>query len=136
MSPDTVAVLMSWAASLSGYAMPDAPPEVRFVPHSFFVDTMCGGVECNVLGGYLDADAPNTIFIDEKFADDTSLYVYSYIVHEAVHLAQYHSGEFDSLDCDDSLQRERQAYFVQNEFLIQNGHPPILRMVNAVCAKP
>lgn len=133
IAPETVAILASWAGLLSGYPTPDA--EVQFAPHEFFVERSCGGVDCNVVGAYFDAEAPHVVYIDEKYRDDKRPFVLSLIVHELVHAAQWQSGEFDSTNCEQSLQRERQAYYVQNEYLVRNGHMPVIRSSVGVCAK-
>lgn len=135
MTQEFIAALIGWAALLSGYDRPAHPIEVEFVPHSYFVSEMCGGKECNVIGGYFDAKAPNTIYIDEKFSDDRSLYAASFVVHELIHASQWYSGRFDSNNCEHSLAREREAYHLQNRFLIANGHPPILHLSHGRCAK-
>lgn len=136
MNDAILSVLISWAAMLSGYPAPDRPMSVEYVPHEFFVEIVCGGADyCDVDSTYLDSLAPYIIFVDEKFRGETGLYASSKIVHEAVHAVQYHSGEYDPKDCDDSLKRERQAYFVQNEFLVRNGHVPIIKFNHGVCRK-
>lgn len=132
---DFITALIGWASLFSGYDRPAHDIEVQYVPPAFFHENMCGGAKCLVFGGYFDAEAPNTLYIEERFVDDKSLYAASFIVHEATHALQHYSGDFDSDSCDDSLKRERQAYFVQNEFLIANGHPPILHMTHGSCAK-
>ena len=112
----TVTVLLSWASHLSGYPAPDVPPSIEFEPHSFFVEHACGGTDCRVVGWYNDEDV---IHIDEKHRDDESIFAASLVVHEMVHFLQHHSGRFDSLSCEDSLDREREAYRVQNRYIIE-----------------
>jgi len=84
-------VLLSWASHLSGYPMPDAPPSVEFRPHSFFVDNVCGGRECNAVGWYNDQDV---VYIDEKYANEESSFASSLLVHELTHFLQHRSGKF------------------------------------------
>lgn len=136
MTPEALAAIaLGWASLLTGYDKPSEPVAIEYVPHEFFVERICGGAECDVIGGYLDAEAPYTLYIDEAFRGDNSLYAVSFVIHETVHFLQWHSGEFDSSDCQDSLAREKRALYVQNEFLVRNGHFPILRLVHGVCAK-
>lgn len=136
MNDAILSALVAWAAMLSGYSAPDRQMDVAYVPHEFFAEIVCGGSNhCDVHAAYLDSMAPYIIFVDDKFRGDPDPYTNSIIVHEAVHAVQYHSGDFDSDDCDDSLERERQAYYVQNEFLVRNGHMPIIRFNHGVCRK-
>ena len=65
----TLPILLSWAVHLSGYAKPAEPPSISFEPHSFFVERVCGGRECNVVGWYNDEDV---IYIDAKYKNDDS----------------------------------------------------------------
>ncbi len=109
-------VLMSWVVHLSGYGMPEQLPVVQYEPHAFFVEKVCGGRECNAVGWYNDQ---GIIYIDEKYRDDEGTFAASLLTHELTHYVQHQSGKFDSLSCEDSLAREREAYRVQNEFILQ-----------------
>lgn len=117
MELDSVlAVLLSWASHLSGYPVPADPPQVQFEQHAFFVENVCGGVECNVVGWYNDADI---VYIDERHKDANSNFAASLIVHEFTHYLQHQSGDFESLSCEDSVAREREAYYVQNRYITE-----------------
>jgi len=108
------AILLSYAALYGGYA--DAPvPEVDFMPHAFFVVNVCGGKECNVVGWYYDDDI---VFIDEKHMDMTVGFNTSLVVHEFAHYLQGKSGEFDTFSCEDSVVREREAYYIQSMYMV------------------
>ena len=110
-------VLLSWASYLSGYPVPDQAPIVRFEPHSFFVEHVCGGRECNAVGWYNDQ---RVVYIDDKYRDDDGGFASSLLVHELTHYLQHQSGKFDSHSCEDSLAREREAYYVQNNYILQS----------------
>jgi len=112
----TLPILLSWAVHLSGYAKPEELPLIRYEPHAFFVERVCGGRECKAVGWYNDE---GVIYIDAKYQCDDSRFVSSLIVHELVHHLQLLSGRFDSHSCDDSLKREREAYHIQNEYILQ-----------------
>ena len=117
MELDTVlAILLSWASHLSGYPMPVEPPDVRFEQHAFFVANVCGGAECNVVGWYNDADI---VYIDEQYRGVDGEFAASLVVHEFTHYLQHKSGDFVSLSCEDSVAREREAYYVQNRYIIE-----------------
>jgi hypothetical protein len=106
---------MSWAVYFSHYPLPADLPEVQFQPHQFFVENVCAGKECNAVGWYNDE---NIIYIDEKYRFTDDSFATSLIVHELTHYLQHLSGRYDSLSCDDSLVREREAYGVQNDYLL------------------
>ena len=124
MDQALLVVLLSWASHLSGYPMPSEPevPEVRFEPHSFFVEHVCGGRECNVGRWYNGADV---VYIDNQYdcpEEQTvrkQAFVAGLVVHEFTHYLQDKSGRFDTLDCEDSRQREREAYYVQNRYIVE-----------------
>ena len=109
-------ILLSWASHLSGYPMPSEPPEIRFEQHAIFVENACGGKECNVVGWYNDADV---VYIDERYSDIEDGFATSLVVHEFTHYLQHKSGAFESQSCEDSISREREAYYVQNLYLIE-----------------
>ncbi len=109
-------ILLSWAVHLSDYPMPARFPAVEFVPHSFFVENVCGGKDCTAVGWYNDQDV---IYIDERYMHQDTSFAHSLLVHELVHYLQDMSGEFDSRSCEHSRAREREAYHVQNSYIIQ-----------------
>lgn len=109
-------ILFSWASHLSGYSMPASPPEVRFEPHAFFVENVCGGKECNAVGWYNDEDI---VYIDERYHDLDGTFSTSLVVHEFTHYLQHKSQAFDTHSCEDAVEREREAYNVQNLYIIE-----------------
>lgn len=119
MDKELIATLLGWAATLSGYDVPSAAPEIAFRPHPFFVQEVCAGRECRAVGWY--DDDRGVVFIDERFREVTGPEVASLYVHELVHFLQHHSGRFDSHSCRDATERERQALAVQNEYLLQQS---------------
>ena len=120
-----LAILLSWASHLSGYPMPADAPEVRFEQHEFFVENVCGGKECNVVGWYNDADI---VYIDEKHRNIEDGFASGLIVHEFAHYLQHKSGVYDSHSCEDSVRREREAYDIQNRYSIETLGNVILTM--------
>jgi hypothetical protein len=108
--------LLAWASKLSGYPVPEMMPYVAYRPGAFFTDQVCGGNACKAVGWYNDQDI---IYLAEKYRfEDQDDFANSLLLHELVHFLQHHSGRFDSLSCDDSLAREREAYAVQNDYLV------------------
>jgi hypothetical protein len=112
----TIAALLSWAVTLSGYAEPDRPPQVEYRPHSFFVAEACGGQECEAVGWYNDA---HVVYLDARLRGDYSTFIYSLMVHEFVHYLQHLSGKFDSHSCAHQIEREREAYAIQRIYMAE-----------------
>lgn len=124
MTPEILAILIASASRLSGYDIPAMQVEYR--EHDWFVQVVCGGDwRCKKEGAFLEGDAPTTVFLDEKFEGDTSLVVLSLVLHEAVHAGQYHSGKFKPNDCLAMQFREREAYQIQNQWLMENYVMPV-----------
>ena len=109
-------MLLAWASNLSGYPVPETLPSIAYRPRAFFSNRVCGGTACKAVGWYNDQ---NIIYLHEKYRyEDQDDFANSLLLHELVHFLQHHSGKFDSLSCGDSLAREREAYAVQNDYLM------------------
>ncbi len=129
MSPETIAWLLSWAVFYTGYPMPDELPVIEFVPHSFFVERICDGVDlpefpCGVRAMY-DDNIDAFIFVDEVYEDNITGFVKSIIVHEMVHYLQDLSGKWKDIEtwkrdirCQERMYRQREAYMVQDRFAL------------------
>jgi hypothetical protein len=111
---DLIAVLLSWAASLSGYPYPDAPPPVEYRDRAFFIEHACAGAKDCPVAAWYDA---GTIYLDQSLADLEDPVVRSVVVHELVHYLQERSGQFPEKNCESDLRREQQAYSVQRTYL-------------------
>jgi hypothetical protein len=127
-------ILLSWASHLSGYPMPAEMPEVRFEQHEFFVENVCGSKECNVVGWYNDADI---VYIDQKYRNIEDGFASGLVVHELTHYLQHKSEIYNSTSCEDSVQREREAYAVQNRYSIEIlGNVSLLLPGQTTCNYP
>ena len=104
---DVLIILLSWASHLSGYPMAELP-DVQFKDHQFFVENVCGGKECHVVGWYNDKDI---VYIDNRFKDIENGFASSLIVHEFTHYLQ-------DPDMDPCL-RELKAYATQNQYIAE-----------------
>ena len=115
-TPQLIAVLLSWAAHLSGYTYPDTVPQLTRVEHEFLVQHACAADagHCRVVAWYDDQD---TIYLDDRVEDIEDPVVRSVIVHELVHYLQDLSGKYDPVSCEDQLVREREAYSIQRTYL-------------------
>jgi hypothetical protein len=65
---------------------------------------------------------PGQIFINNVIWDPSSLVSQSYLVHELVHHAQLFSGV--TYPCPEA--KEREAYTLQNKWLVEHGESPIV----------
>jgi hypothetical protein len=119
--------LLAWAVKLSGYQVPTESPTIEFVPQEFFNANACGGRRCRVWGWY-----PNTgkhvLYVHEAAraligdsSDPRSLLAASIVVHEFTHYLQAVNRSFARYECEDALKLEREAYSVQNAYIIAYG---------------
>ncbi len=108
MNQELFFVLFSWAIALSPYSRPDTVPTLEFKNHAWFIEHACPAMDdCNVVAWYNDT---GVIYLD-KALDPENGFVTSMIVHEFVHFLQ---------DADaDPCWREKQAYNVQNKYIIE-----------------
>jgi hypothetical protein len=113
------ATLLSWAVTLSGLPAPDAPPQLRRMPHDYFVQSACNGRECKVLGWFPPGD---TVYVDERLDPQDNLLAASIVVHEMVHYLQFRAAARGlEFSCAQSIALERQAYGAQREFITRYG---------------
>jgi len=114
------AALLSWAVVLSGYPAPAVSPQVTFVSHQQLTKMACGGAECKVIGFH--PPGSNRVYIDNRLHPEKSTFAASIVVHEFVHYLQQSGGKFAlHYSCDDALEMEREAYYVQSRFLEAHG---------------
>ena len=108
MNQELFFVLFSWAIALSPYSRPDTVPALEFHNHAWFVEHACPTMnDCRVLAWYNDE---GIIHIDESLDLEGGLAT-SLVVHESVHFLQ----DPDMEPCE----REREAYAVQNAYIIE-----------------
>jgi len=135
--------LLGWAVTLSGYPAPDEPPRVARVPHEFFVRNACGGHECKVWGWYAGGDV---LYVDARLDPATDLLASSVVIHEMTHYLQAKAGKLKHraaaaatdggarlVDCELTIDLEREAYAVQQTYLVRYGvYRPIGISMHAV----
>ncbi len=123
--------LLNWAAYISGYQSNGINPQLQFRAHQFFVDNACGGNEkCRVIGWYNDQ---NIVYIDDRLEAVETLFERSLVVHEFVHYLQHISGNFETGTCEGFVQREREAYAAQREFIMAYGSMPTMNVHQHSC---
>jgi hypothetical protein len=97
------------------------------VPQEFFNENACHDRECRVWGWY-----PNTghdvVYVHEAVrelmadgSDRRSLLAASIIVHEFTHYLQAANRGFAAYRCEESIELEREAYGVQNAYIVSYG---------------
>jgi hypothetical protein len=125
-------ILLSWAVTLSGYPAPAEAPQVVRVPHSFFVENACAGHECQVWGWYAGG---KMLYVDSRLDPANNLLGASVVVHEMTHYLQAQAGKLERrtaaasagatkamfVDCELTIDLEREAYAVQQAYLISYG---------------
>ena len=129
---DELTALLNWAAYLSGYQTNGINPQLKFKPHQFFVDNACqGNQKCKVVGWYNDQ---SIVYIDDRLVSLESRFGRSLVVHEFVHYLQHISGNFEAGTCNDFVQREREAYSTQRQFIMAYGVAPAMTFHQHSCA--
>lgn len=117
--PKLVDSLLDTIARLSNYRKPAIAPRVTKVSRAEIERTICSG-PCPVRGWHLPEDG---IFLDDSLMPETNLVHRSILLHELVHFLQEINGEGASMDeCNRWLHREREAYWLQNQYLAIVGN--------------
>jgi len=113
---------------LSRYAPPPEYPELVYLPTEDINRLACKG-SCSVLGHYAGG---REIYLDERLKPLTNLFDRSVLLHELVHYLQGLEGSHhvDPADTADDAQkcrlwykREREAYAIQEAYLIMVASP-------------
>ncbi len=119
--------LLGWAVKLSGYEIPANHPIVEFVPQAFFNTNACRGKRCRVWGWYPNTGG-NVVYVHEAAraliedsSDPRSLLAASIVVHEFTHYLQAANRSFAKYGCAQALELEREAYNVQNAYIVAYG---------------
>ncbi|HEY3177541.1 MAG TPA: hypothetical protein VGL25_01520 [Casimicrobiaceae bacterium] len=119
--------LLGWAVKLSGYRKPSTHPTVEFVPQAFFDANACRGKRCRVWGWYPNTGG-NVVYVHEAAraliedgSDPRSLLAASIVVHEFTHYLQAANRDFAKYGCTQALELEREAYNVQNAYIVAYG---------------
>jgi hypothetical protein len=119
-----MAYLITIAVRLSG--LPSIPPEdypkIQSLSHSEITQLQCpqNPSDCRDMVAFYDHDK-NSIYLRNSL-DLESTIDNSFLLHEIVHVLQYRAKGNDIYkDCETSIQSERQAYRIQNTYLIGSG---------------
>lgn len=94
-----------------------APPAVQSVPQEEIAQAVCGR-PCAVRAYYLPQKG---ILLDAALRPEEDVVARSILFHEIIHHVQHHTNRYsDQPECDRVKNREREAYILQNQFLLSN----------------
>ena len=115
--------LMVWAVTLTSYEQPLKLPAVETVSHQQLLQTLCDDQFCTAVA-YYDTET-RTIYFDERMELEQDQSARGFIVHEMVHYLQDINGELvpDEMSCEQRIEKEQQAYRVQQFFLREHRQP-------------
>lgn len=92
--------------TLSGYAPPEAPPEVLFLPPEELQQRACNG-RCAVFGWFPPG---RIIYLEDRLDPVGDLRARAVLLHELVHFLQQENGAYEGpATCRTWLAREREA---------------------------
>lgn len=133
--PAYVASMLKIAVAISGYNMPEvSQPALVELTHQEMIQEQC----CEVYGFYKDDEV---IKVDPFLIHEDHLSYNSVVVHELTHWLQHHNGK-DGFSCNQIKIREKEAYAVQNVYLMQYEHnfkaikPPKWECIVSLTLKP
>lgn len=118
----TVMVVQLIAAlhGLTGHAVPAAVPAVELVPQATLAQMACGQ-PCGVQGWY---GGKMVVYLDDRLDPQDNLWDRGILAHELVHYMQEQDGAFGTTPtCERWLEREREAYDAQRDWLLANRPP-------------
>lgn len=115
LNADQATTIYLLAHSTSGYKLPATAPEIHLVPLQSLRDKVCPGKECAVHA----LQVRDRIYLDQDL-DMSDVYNASILFHENVHFLQY-ANKGEAKDCKEWLEREIEAYGLQNHVLEKAG---------------
>jgi hypothetical protein len=111
-------ILLSWIVYLSDFERVEGCPELRMVSHEWLEQRACGGRDCKVLGWY--PGSGDVVYLDGRLDLNGDLHHASIALHEIVHWLQGRAGALLGT-CTAGIDAERQAYAIQQEYLVAHG---------------
>lgn len=103
------------AHSTSHYKLAATAPEIHLVPIQKLRDRICPGKECAIYA----LQVRERIYLDQDL-DMADLFNASILFHENVHFLQW-ANKGDAKDCSEWMERELEAYGLQNHVLEKVG---------------
>jgi hypothetical protein len=115
---------------LSRHHTPKLAPVIHRVSHAELETYVCE-TNCAIKAWYKPGEG---IFLDESLLPETNPFDRSILLHEMVHYFQDMSGYYrDANPCDRWLQRELDAYDIQNRYLGATGSPRRVAYAGSNC---
>ena len=103
------------AHSTTHYKLPDVAPEIHLTTKDKLREMVCPGKTCDVKA----LQVREKIYLDETL-DMSDIQNAAILYHEAVHFLQW-ANRGEAKDCAEWLQRELEAYAMQNHVLEKAG---------------
>lgn len=123
LTQDQGTLIYALAHSVSGYPLAERPPKIKLVPVAELRKAACpSNPVCDVHGMQI----ADTVYLDDAL-DMADPYNGTILLHEMVHFLQW-SKYGPAKDCLEWLQREMEAYGLQNHVLQKIG----LRLVRPI----
>lgn len=116
------AAILREAAKMTSYEIPaGASMLIQPVTAQWMGERACpkNPTRCHVLGLYDDKDV---IYLLDTLSGPMRDHV---LFHEMVHWLQHHSGKYSLSSCNDTVMREREAYMMQNAYIVLVQHGPL-----------
>jgi len=120
LTQEQTTLIYALAHSTSGYPLPEKPPTIFLLSQKELQDMACPGRACNVRGFSIGLD----IYLDEDL-DMSSVYGASILYHETLHFLQM-VNLGPAKNCEEWVDRELEAYRLQNHVLEKAGAQPVL----------
>ena len=120
--------LLTAINTIAGLPLPEHPPEVVFVSHSYLESQACDR-PCEIQGWFPPG---RVVYLDEDLDPQNDVWERSILVHELVHYLQQEEGTFtEEGSCEAWMKREAEAYEVQYRWLVaQQVSPRLLRRIS------
>ena len=118
-----MASIWNWVIAQSSYDAPRTCPRIEFRSAEFFTENLCpsGAYHCGV-GGYYQDSSGTIIIRNDHLLDDER--VRAVLAHEFIHYLQDQSGIWREKSCRNKILREREAYGLQQSYLVaHHGNP-------------
>lgn len=103
--------------SMNSPAMVVSDPVIRHLDATDLQHRVCGK-PCRVLAWY---GPDGVIYIDKRVDPKRNIVAKGILLHELVHHVQREARGGNAMNCMEWLQRERQAYRIQAQWLFENG---------------
>ncbi|WP_162937834.1 DUF6647 family protein [Indioceanicola profundi] len=121
LSPDTYRLQLAWVADQLAAPVPEMP-KILISRAALYEHTNTQMIHASLdrRSTIQAAYVPGLIILDQAGFDEGSSWDMGFLIHELVHHVQHMSGRI--YPCPAA--REREAYQLQNEWLVMMGHAP------------